>query len=133
MPYRLFHRVSGIASPIASVSGTTHVQQSGMTRMLVIRSIKFLSPLLTFKDVLGPKKEIKVLRQGPSGSHRHFEPREVAVRVLKLHKQPKPRVMLLTVEDVGMVCEFEILQINSSLFPRFTTFIFCRSTQNPKT
>ncbi len=76
---------------MASASRTTLVQQGGMTRMLVIRSIKFLTPLFAFKDVFSAKKEIKVLRQGPLGKHRHFEPREVAVRVLKLHKHPKPR------------------------------------------
>ncbi len=89
-----------------------------MTRMLIIRGIKFLSPLLTFKGVFSAKKEIKVHRQGPSGAHRHVEPREVSVRVLKLQKQPKPRVMLLTVEDAGLVCELDIFQVNPSLFPR---------------
>ncbi len=83
-----------------------------MTRMLVIRSIKFLTPLFTFKDGLGANKLIKVFRQGPSGQH----------------QQPNPRVMLLTVEDAGLVCEFEILHVNPSLIPRF-----CRSAQNPKT
>ncbi len=79
------------------VSGTTHVQQSGMTRMLIIRSIKFLTPLFTSKDGFGAKKAIKVLRQGPSGKHQYYES-----RVLNLHKHSKPRVMLLTVEDAGL-------------------------------
>ncbi len=83
------------------------VEQGGMTRMLIIRSIKFLTPLLTFKDVFGAKKAIKVLHQGPSGKHHHFEPREVAVRVLKLQKQPKPRVMLSIVEDAGLVVSLQ--------------------------
>ncbi len=86
------------------------VQQGGMTKMLIIRSIKFLTPLFTFKDVFGAKKAIKVLRQGPSGKHQHFEPREVAVRVSKFQKQSKPRVILLTVEDAGLVCEVAILR-----------------------
>ncbi len=76
-----------------------------------------------------------MLRLGPSGNHRHFEPREVTLRVLKLHKHPKPRVLLLTVEDAGLVREFEILQVNTSLFPRLLSYkvYFCRSTQAPKT
>ncbi len=52
---------------------------------------------------------IKVLCQGPSGKHQHYESHGVAVRVLNLHKHPKPRVMLLTVEDAGLACEFEVL------------------------
>ncbi len=108
---------------MASPSGNTWVQQGGMTRMLVIRSIKFLTPLFSFKDAFSAKKEIKVLRQGPSGNHQNFEPREVPVRVLKLHKQPKPRALLLTVEDAGLVCEFEIFQANPSLLPRFLSYI----------
>ncbi len=74
------------------------VQQGGMTRMLIIRSIKFLTPLFTFKDGFVAKKAIKVLHQGPC---------EVAVRVLKLQKQPKPRVMLSIVEDAGLVVSLQ--------------------------
>ncbi len=102
---------------MASASGTTQLQQGGMTRMLIIRSIKFLTPLFTFKDALGAKKAIKVLHQGPSGKHQHYES-----RVLNLHKHPKPRVMLLTVKDAGLVCEFEILRVKPSLFPRLLSY-----------
>ncbi len=54
-----------------------------MTRLLVIRSIKILTPLLTFKDVFGGKNVILVLSQGPPGKHRNQELSEVAVRVSK--------------------------------------------------
>ncbi len=66
-----------------------------MTRLLVIRSIKILTPLLTFKDVFGEKKVIMVLPQGPPGKRRNQELSEVAVRVTELQKQQKPRVILL--------------------------------------
>ncbi len=103
---------------MASVSGTTHAQQGGMTRVLIIRSIKFLTPLFTFRDALSAK-EIKALRQGPSGKHQHYES-----RVLNLHKHSKSRLMLLTVEDAGMVREFKILQVNPSLFPCLLSYTF---------
>ncbi len=80
----------------------TRIQPGVTARMLGIRSIKFLTPLLTFKDAFGAKSMIKVLPQGPSGKHQHYESRGVAVRVLNLHKHPKPRVMLVTVEDAGL-------------------------------
>ncbi len=66
-----------------------------MTRLLVIRSIKILTPLLTFKDVFGGKKVIMVLPQGPPGKRRNQALSEVVVRVHKLQKQLKPRVILL--------------------------------------
>ncbi len=82
----------------------TRVQQGGMTRMLIIRSIKFLTPLLTFKDVFGARKAIKVARLGPSGKRNNQE-----LSAATWHKQPKPRVFLLTGENAGLDCAFEIL------------------------
>ncbi len=87
----------------------TRVQQGGMTRMLIIRSIKFLTPLSTFKDVFGARKVIKVVRLGPLGKRLNQELSAVTVRAAKLHKQPKPRVILLTVGDAELVCELEVL------------------------
>ncbi len=52
---------------------STGVQQGIMTRLLVIRSIKILTPLLTFKDVFGGKNVILVLLQGPPGKRRNYE------------------------------------------------------------
>ncbi len=54
-----------------------------MTRLLVIWSIKILTPLLTFKDVFGVKKVILMLPQGPPGKRQNQELSEVAVRVSK--------------------------------------------------
>ncbi len=59
------------------------------------------------------------------------------MRVLKLQEQPRPRVMLLTVEDAGLVCELDTFQVNRSLFPRllsykFRSFIDQRKTPKPK-
>ncbi len=87
------------------------VQQDGMTRMLIIRSIKFLTPLLTFKDVFGARKVIKVVRLGPLGKRLNQELSAVTVRATKLHKQPKPGVILLTVGDAELVCELEIVRL----------------------
>ncbi len=74
--------------------------------MLIIRSIKFLTPLLTFEDVFGAREAIKVFRLGPSGKRLNQELSAVTVRAAKLHKQPKP---LLTIEDAGLDCVLEIL------------------------
>ncbi len=73
--------------------------------MLVIRSIKVLKPLLTFKDVFGARKAIKVARLGPSGKHHNQELSAVTIRAVNLRKQPKPRLLLLTVEDAGWIRE----------------------------
>ncbi len=73
--------------------------------MLVIRSIKVLKPLFTFKDVFGTRKAIKVVRLGPPGKRLNQELSGVTVRATTLRKQPKRRVLLLTVEDAGMVRE----------------------------
>ncbi len=75
-----------------------------MTRLLVIRSIKILTPLLTFKDVFGAKNVIMVLSQEPPGKRRNYELSGVAVRVSKFHKQPKSRVILLAslLDETGL-------------------------------
>ncbi len=80
-----------------------------MTRRLIIRSIK--PNLLTLKDVFGAKKVIQVVRLGPSVKRHIQELLRVTVRATKLHKQPKPRFIRLTVEDAGLVCAFEIVRL----------------------
>ncbi len=54
-----------------------------MTKLFVIRSIKILTLLLTFKDVFGVKNVITVLSQVPPGKRQNQELSEVAVRVSK--------------------------------------------------
>ncbi len=76
-----------------------------MRRMFVIRSIKVLKPLPTFKDVFGARKVIKVARLGPSGKRHNQELSAVTISAKTLPKHPKPRVLLLAVEDAGLVRE----------------------------
>ncbi len=97
--------VSGIALPTIYAAGTTRIQPGVMRRMLIIRSIKVLKPLLSLKDVFGARKAIKVVRLGPPGKRLNQELSAVTVRAANLCKQPKPRVLLLTVEDAGLVRE----------------------------